>query len=680
MAEDRDSFSGLRGQGLKNALALFPGIQPETLYLKILLALPDSIAITDLQGNILYASPVTFTMFGGKEEDVVGKTIFEWIAAIDRDRAKENFLRIRNGMELPPNQYLLKKVDGTEFYGGINSAFLRDQEGKKVGLISVIRDISLQKKAEEEVLQNDARYRLLFETAHDSVFLMDENRFLECNSKALETFGCLKEEMLGKSLMDFSPELQPDGASSSLLIGKKVMEALEGISQRFEWKNKKIDGTLFDAEISLNAISIGGTRYLQAMVRNISKRKRTDDRLKKFSACLLSFTIDPVHNINLLTMLSGEILGPVCSLYCHGKDGQCQIYGKWNIPEEDMPMGFDAGRLCCNIMQMESKEIHVIENLTETDFYRSDPLLSRHRIKSYAGIRIWANGEPVGMLSTYFHTEYIPDNADSYFFSLIASAIGVEEVRKTEQDKMVRYATELRELNNTKDKFFSIIAHDLKGPFSAIMGFSDILTTEWSDYTEEERLNFVQNINSSAKNTFRLLENLLEWSMGQTGKMKFRPNRIDLSLLANDVVILLRDQAEKKQIKLYTAVNFNTFVNADENMARTIIRNLVSNAIKFTGKGGQVRISARTVQATTDFPDMVEVCIVDTGVGIEKELIPRLFQIEEPTKTSGTAQEKGTGLGLIICRDLVEKNSGKIYVESEPGKGSKFCFTIPASF
>jgi signal transduction histidine kinase len=236
----------------------------------------------------------------------------------------------------------------------------------------------------------------------------------------------------------------------------------------------------------------------------------------------------------------------------------------------------------------------------------------------------------------------------------------------------------MKELNASKDKFFSIIAHDLKGPFNAIMGFSDILTMEWDEYTEEERRHFIRNINSSAKNTFRLLENLLEWAMTQTGKVLFNPSRIDLSVLANDVVILLREQAEKKQIKVFTAINFNTNVMADENMVRTVFRNIVSNAIKFTSPGGYVRIFTKDIPPVNDQPAMVEVSVIDNGTGIDRELLPKLFRIDEKIRNQGTSHEKGTGLGLILCRELVEKNKGTIGVQSESGKGSRFYFTLPA--
>lgn len=658
-------------------LPLFPGMRPEELFLKLVQHSPDCIAITDMQGSLLYVSPVAYTLFGGDNHDLTGKQIFDWITEGHKEKALLNFRNLFNGIDLIDNQYLLKKVDGPEFYGEINSSVLTDRDGRKVGMIATIRDVTRQKKSEEELLQNQVRYQLLFETAHDAMFLMNETDFIDCNSKTLETFGCLKEEIIGKSPLDFSPLFQSDGVESSIRAKEKIGNALAGQPQRFEWKHQKLNGVLFDSEVSLNAVNVGGKKYLQAMVRNISKRKKSDDQLKKFSQCLLSFGANPLENINLLTGLCGELLGATCAIYNRMQGGLICSLGQWNTPDDYVTASDPHGHICYDVIRNNGSDVVIVENLPDTEYFLTDPNVAKYKLRTYLGKVVSFSGQPVGSLCAVFQHNYFPDAADKYFISLIASAISVEEERKASQDKMVTYTEELRELNNTKDKFFSIIAHDLKGPFNAIMGFADILTTEWDDYTEEERRNFIRNINSSAKNTFRLLENLLEWAMTQTGKIKFQPARIDLSLIANDVVILLRDQAEKKQIKLYTAVNFNTLVTADENMVRTVFRNLVSNAIKFTPEGGQVRILTRNIPATKDQLPMVEVCVTDTGIGIEKDLLPKLFRIDEKTRTDGTALEKGTGLGLILCRELIEKNNGKIQVESEPGIGSKFCFTLP---
>ena len=525
--------------------------------------------------------------------------------------------------------------------------------------------------------ENEITYRLLFETAHDAIFLMNEYEFRDCNSKTLEVFGCDREDIIGKSPMDFSPEKQPDGEDSSMAAKEKMDAAIAGHDQVFEWKHLRKDGVPFDAEVSLNSITINGMSYLQAIVRNISDRKKSDEQLRKFSECLLSFTADPQYNINLLTGLCGEILGATCSLYNRLQGGLLCSLGQWKSPEGYITEDNPEGHICYDVIRSNRKEVFTVTDLPETPYFITDPNVAKYKLFSYVGKVVRCGGKPVGSLCAVFQHDFQPDTQDKYFISLIASALGVEEERKIAQEEIMKYAAELKEQNMAKDKFFSIISHDLKGPFNAILGFSDILSTDWDDYSDEERRHFIQNIHSSAKNTFKLLENLLEWAMAQTGKLTFSPVQFDLSMVANDVVILMREQAESKDIKLFTAVNFNTLVLADENMTRTIIRNLVSNAIKYTQKGGQVKIHCREIAETRDEPGMIEVCINDTGIGIEPALLPKLFRIDEKVRSSGTAQEKGTGLGLILCRELIEKNRGKIWVESEQGRGSRFCFTLP---
>jgi PAS domain S-box-containing protein len=229
----------------------------------------------------------------------------------------------------------------------------------------------------------------------------------------------------------------------------------------------------------------------------------------------------------------------------------------------------------------------------------------------------------------------------------------------------------LRDANATKDKFFSIIAHDLKNPFNAIMGFSNLLYEDFDDFSESDKRKFIKNIWDAAESTYKLLENLLQWSRAQAGKISYQPEVVELSNIANENVAVIKPHAEGKRIKLSSDVSFNTEVFADSNMIHTVIRNLVSNAIKFTPKDGKVTISS------TAAGNFERICITDTGVGISKDNIAKLFKIDEQFKTDGTDNEKGTGLGLILCKEFVEKNGGEIWAESEIGKGSRFCFTVP---
>jgi len=653
------------------------GMETRELYEKLIFTSPDGIILTDLHGRIIYASPSTSEIFNLTESEVLGTSVFEWIDEIHVAKAQEHLKKVLEGKSSRDNQYLLKKKDGQTYWGAINAAPITNKNGLTVGMIGVVRDITYQKHAEEELRQNEIRYRLLFETAHDSIFLMDEDVFIDCNPKTLATFGCTKKDIIGKSPQLFSPPVQPDGSDSTLSARKKIQAALRGQNQIFDWKHQRLDGQLFDAEVSLNSITLEGKPYLQAIVRNVSKRKKSEGQLRKFSECLLSFGPDPGNNINLLTKLCGEILGASCALYnCLQGELICSL-GQWNTPPDYITENNPQGHICYDVIAQNGNDIFFVKDLPGTDYFITDPNVAQFGLKTYIGKVVQLNGQAIGSLCAVFREDYIPDAADKYFVSLIASAIGVEEARKQAQDKIFEFTEELKESNIAKDKFFSIIAHDLKGPFNAIMGFSDILTSEWSDFTEEEKQHFIRNIHSSANNTFRLLENLLEWAMTQTGKFPFNPAPNDLSILVNDAVIFLREQAEKKQIKLFTAVNFGTMVMADENMIRTVFRNLLSNAIKFTHPGGQVKIFAHEVAAPHTDQKMIEVSVIDNGVGIAGDILPKLFRIDEKIRSTGTANEKGTGLGLILSRELIEKNHGRIWVESEQGNGSRFYFTLP---
>ncbi|MCD4745167.1 MAG: tetratricopeptide repeat-containing sensor histidine kinase [Bacteroidales bacterium] len=245
-----------------------------------------------------------------------------------------------------------------------------------------------------------------------------------------------------------------------------------------------------------------------------------------------------------------------------------------------------------------------------------------------------------------------------------------EKSEKTFQELRIS-EQKLREVNATKDKFFSIIAHDLKNPFNAIIGFSNLLYEDFNKFNENEKKSFIKNIKDASESTFKLLQNLLDWSRTQTGKIEINPEIIDISTIVNDNISILKTNADTKNIKILSEVSFNTMAYADENMIKTVLRNLLSNAIKFTPKSGEVKIFA------DPFNNFIEVCISDTGIGISKENIENLFRIDKQFKTKGTVDEPGSGLGLILCKEFIEKNGGEIWAESELGKGSKFKFTLP---
>ena len=229
----------------------------------------------------------------------------------------------------------------------------------------------------------------------------------------------------------------------------------------------------------------------------------------------------------------------------------------------------------------------------------------------------------------------------------------------------------LEDINKSKDKFFSIVAHDLRSPFTGLLGFSDILSTQIESLTYDEIKTYAGHLNHSLKNVFKLLENLLDWSRVQTGKIKFDPENFNLESIIQRIVGIYQINASEKKIEVEINVEPDIFVFADEDLVDIIIRNLLSNAIKFTRPGGKVKICVKKKN------NLIEIAVKDNGIGILKENLSKLFRIDENISTEGTARERGTGLGLVLCKEFIEKNGGKIEVDSKINEGSEFKFTLP---
>ncbi len=229
----------------------------------------------------------------------------------------------------------------------------------------------------------------------------------------------------------------------------------------------------------------------------------------------------------------------------------------------------------------------------------------------------------------------------------------------------------LQNLNNTKDKFFSIIGHDLKGPLNSLTSFLNLLKNHTSSLSEAEIKNLAVELDKSVDNLRSLLENLLTWARSQTGNIEIKPQTINIYPLVRENIELLRNQANEKGIELSYKGNGEIVARADQNSVSTVIRNLISNAIKFTHAHGKIDV------VVEEWKDAIEVSVIDNGVGMTKDVINQLFTVGSKHTTLGTNKEKGTGLGLILCKEFIEKNGGKIMVASTPGSGSRFSFSLP---
>ncbi len=243
--------------------------------------------------------------------------------------------------------------------------------------------------------------------------------------------------------------------------------------------------------------------------------------------------------------------------------------------------------------------------------------------------------------------------------------------RKNAEEQLLRYAGELKTLNSAKDKFFSIISHDLRSPFNALLGITEYVSQSFGELSPEEIRDSFRNVYTSSQKLYNLILNLLEWSRLQTGRFEIDKTAIEVFNLVEEVKDLYKENARMKNIHIESDIPAGITIHADRYMMETIMRNLVSNAIKFTPFGGWVTIESFIKDG------VVEISVNDNGTGISRENLNKLFRIDEQYRTDGTADEKGSGLGLILCKEFVEKNNGTISAESEEGKGSRFTITLP---
>lgn len=243
---------------------------------------------------------------------------------------------------------------------------------------------------------------------------------------------------------------------------------------------------------------------------------------------------------------------------------------------------------------------------------------------------------------------------------------------KESEEQTKKYADELRQIIATKDKFFSIISHDLKGPFTAILGFSQILSKDSDQLTNEQIANYSSDLYKTASNQYRLLENLLDWARIQTNRMEFNPENICAGDEINSIIEILNSVADQKKIKIISSIDKDLLIKTDKNMFHTVMRNLINNSIKYSNSGSDINISGIQNLNETEFN------VSDNGVGIDEKTLSNLFKIDKTSSLPGTAKEKGTGLGLALCKEMIENHGGNIKVESKKGEWTKVTFTIPS--
>jgi signal transduction histidine kinase len=258
------------------------------------------------------------------------------------------------------------------------------------------------------------------------------------------------------------------------------------------------------------------------------------------------------------------------------------------------------------------------------------------------------------------------------FLSSLSWTIVLLLIQREKNEEIIKNSNlKLNELNKSKDKFFSIISHDLRSPLSSSCQIGDILMTKYNEYDEVKREALTKELYMSSKQSLNLLDSLLMWASSNSGLMEFKPEKISITKIINENLNIFKTVSELKCIKLESTIKADFLVIADYAMINTVVRNLLSNAIKFTPKSGQIKIILE------EMDNIINVGVADSGVGMNKDDISKVFKIDSNLKGIGTENEKGTGLGLKLCKEFIDKHNSKLWIESEINTGTTVWFSLP---
>lgn len=485
---------------------------------------------------------------------------------------------------------------------------------------------SILKEKENEL----SVYKKIFDNSKEGIAIVDKNlKYVRQNSAHEQILGCTAEDLKGNTPAFFMGE-------ESLQKVRKTLKSSGEFNGDLFYTNDSVD-----KHINLMAFSIIENQRIichVGIIRDVSTARKLEIAVENSE-----------KKYRTLVNVMGEGLGVV-------DDKENFIFAN---PQIERIFDVKSGTL-------EKRNLFEFLNPAQAEVVKKQTSL-REKGKT--------NTYQLQIVSDTGKLKYVQITAAPFYEGEKRVGTLAVVVDITEKEEVLKALTKseqnLRVVNETKDKLFSIIAHDLRSPFNGILGFSNLLLENVGTYDEDRQKKLLDIINSSAKSTLILLDNLLNWAKSQTGQIDFVATKLDLSLIITQVIENATSAANIKEIEIHYDESNHIDVVADQNMLRIILRNLISNAIKFTHTGGQVRIS------TALDANVIEISVSDNGIGMSKDTIETLFEIGNNASTIGTANEKGSGLGLVLCKEFVEKQGGEIWVKSQEGNGSKIKFTLP---
>lgn len=622
----------------------------------------------DLNGNIIYINNFGLKFFGYSKEELIGKNVIGTIVPEIESVTGRNLIEQVKNIIAEPLKYEYNineniRKDGTRVWISWKNTPIYDSNGNCVEILAVGIDITEQRKKELELQRIWNLIYSMFDALPDAISFKDpEGRWIYANQSMMEIFNLVGKEVIGKTDYEL---IQYDEFFREALEGcaKSDQMAWEAkVPLRLEEKIKTKDGKerIFDL-VKVPTFNEDGTR------RGIGVVARDVTFLKEVEKLLIESEQKHKEIVNALPLPSFVV-----------SEGKI-IFANNN-----------AKKLFNNLLDNAEVDFSVLENyFKEKDFSKLQKIVQKGKLDYYSLFKIETkDGEkifsvsvaPVSIGTTISTLFVLNDVTEQVLYSsylekvqkeLIYQRYELERINKELNEKN----KELAELNRTKDKFFSIIAHDLKNPVYGVKNLTEEFLRSFDELKYEEMREFVFAINSSTSKLADLVEDLLVWARAQTRTINYNPVDFNLRYVVENTLSFYTENAKQKNIVILNRIEEDVNVFADVNCVSTILRNLISNAIKFTFEGGVIRIFSQEIEE--DGQLFEQISVQDNGMGIPYEVQDKLLQLDFHYTGLGTKNERGTGLGLTISNELVKLNGGRLWFESTPKVGSTFHFTIP---
>ncbi|MBU0558764.1 MAG: PAS domain S-box protein [Bacteroidetes bacterium] len=601
----------------------------------------EFICTFDLDGKLTYVNPYFGKEFGYTEQELLNLTIYDFVDKGQYSTKKE--FKKHYEKQSDSTELTLQSKEKEKIYVLANFTAVQDLNNQPKYYNAVFTDITVKKKAEKDLLM----IKSVFEASQDGIAIQTKRKYILANDTFYKMFGYeLLEEVINKDPLDFvAPE---DLKKVAEFI--KAREKKETAPSRYEFIGIKKDGTKFDVEKSVTSYETAEGLFIVSTFRDVTFKKSAMEELEKSEERYRSIS----ENINdcmwtaerktkfLETVFYSDAVKKIT-----GYSSDDFMYNKKLWLRIIHPS--DAAGVVTKLQRIYKDPVRTSDEL-------------EYRIINDIGNIVWIKNK----INVVRSEDGVIQRVYGLVSDISLSKKGEEELKKSTE--------ELKILNEAKDRFISIISHDLRTPFSSILGFTDILLSD-RNMPEEKQIQYISFIQESSRNMLSLVNSLLDWTRLQTGRINFVPQRINAKYVITKSIQMLSGAAMQKNINLVSDLVNDVYIHADENLLLQVFNNLISNAIKFTKESGSITVSSTNLIQNRQ----VQFKIQDSGVGIKEEDIPKLFTVDTKFTTSGTSGEKGSGLGLSLCHDIVKKHGGEIAVKSDYGHGTEFFFTMPVS-